>query len=56
MKQGDLWLINLDPTVGAEIEKTRPAVIVNEDILGSCRLKSLYPLLTGKIVLKLHRG
>lgn len=51
MKQGDLWLINLDPIVGAEIKKTRPAVIVNEDILGRLPFKSLYPLQTGKIVI-----
>jgi len=30
MKQGEIWLIDLDPTVGAEINKTRPAVIVND--------------------------
>ena len=26
MRRGEVWLINLDPTVGAEIQKTRPAV------------------------------
>jgi mRNA interferase MazF len=26
MHRGEVWLINLDPTVGAEIKKTRPAV------------------------------
>jgi mRNA interferase MazF len=31
MNQGDIWLINLDPTVGAEIKKTRPAIIVNNN-------------------------
>jgi len=34
MKQGEVWLVSLDPTVGAEIKKTRPAVIVNDDALG----------------------
>ncbi len=34
MRRGDVWLINLDPTVGAEIKKTRPAVIVNDDADG----------------------
>jgi mRNA interferase MazF len=29
MKRSEIWLLNLDPTVGAEIRKTRPAVIVN---------------------------
>ena len=28
MQRGEVWLINLDPAVGAEIKKTRPAVIV----------------------------
>ncbi|HLF29291.1 MAG TPA: type II toxin-antitoxin system PemK/MazF family toxin [Anaerolineae bacterium] len=26
MLRGEVWLINLDPTIGAEIRKTRPAV------------------------------
>ena len=27
----EVWLVNLDPTVGAEITKTRPAVVVSPD-------------------------
>ena len=27
----DVWLVNLDPTVGGEIRKTRPAVILSPD-------------------------
>jgi mRNA interferase MazF len=44
MKQGEIWLINLDPTVGAEIQKTRPAVIVNDDALGKLPLKIIVPI------------
>ena len=44
MKQGDIWLINLDPTIGAEIKKTRPAIIVNDDALGRLPLKVIVPL------------
>lgn len=29
MKRGEIWLVNLDPTVGAEIKKTRPCVVVS---------------------------
>ena len=29
MKRGDIWLVNLDPTVGSEIQKSRPCVIVS---------------------------
>ena len=31
MKRFDVYLINLDPTVGSEIQKTRPCVIVSPD-------------------------
>ena len=29
MKRGEIWLINLDPTVGSEVRKSRPCVIVS---------------------------
>ena len=29
MKRGEIWLINLDPTVGSEIQKSRPCVVVS---------------------------
>lgn len=44
MRRGDIWLINLDPTVGAEIKKTRPAVIVNDDAIGILPLKIIVPI------------
>jgi len=44
MKQSEIWLINLDPTIGAEIKKTRPAVIVNDNTLGRLPLKIIVPI------------
>lgn len=44
MRRGEVWLINLDPTVGAEIKKTRPAVIVNDDAIGILPLKVIVPI------------
>ncbi|MGA9347339.1 MAG: type II toxin-antitoxin system PemK/MazF family toxin [Anaerolineae bacterium] len=44
MRRGEVWLINLDPTVGAEIKKTRPAVIVNDDAVGILPLKVIVPI------------
>lgn len=44
MKQGEIWLINLDPSVGSEMRKTRPAVIVNDDNLGKLPLKVIVPV------------
>jgi len=34
----------LDPTVGAEIKKTRPAVIVNDDAIGILPLRVIVPI------------
>ena len=44
MHKGEIWLINLDPTIGAEIHKTRPAVIVSEDAIGILPLRVIVPL------------
>lgn len=44
MKQNEIWLVNLDPTVGAEIRKTRPCVIVSNDAVGVLPLKVIAPL------------
>ena len=44
MKQGEIWLINLDPAIGAEIKKTKPAIIVNDNVLGRLPLKIIIPI------------
>jgi mRNA interferase MazF len=44
MKQGEIWLVDLDPTRGAEIQKKRPAVIVNNNSLGKLPLKVIVPV------------
>ena len=31
-KRGEVYLVNFDPTIGSEIKKTRPALIVQNDI------------------------
>jgi hypothetical protein len=31
-RRGDVWLVSLDPTIGHEVRKTRPAVVVTSDI------------------------
>src|SRR6266511_37863 len=31
-KRGEVYLVNFDPTLGAEIQKTRPALVVQNDI------------------------
>jgi mRNA interferase MazF len=44
MVRGQVWLINLESTLGAEIKKTRPAVIVNDDADGILPLKVIVPI------------
>lgn len=44
MHRGEVWRINLDPSMGAEIKKTRPAVIVNDDAVGILPLKVIVPI------------
>ena len=44
MRRGEVWLVNLDPTIGAEIKKTRPAIIVNDDAVGILPLKVIVPI------------
>jgi mRNA interferase MazF len=31
-RRGEVYLVNFDPTVGAEIKKTRPALIIQNDV------------------------
>lgn len=44
MLRGQTWLYNADPTVGDEIGKIRPCVIVSNDEIGVLRLKVVVPI------------
>jgi mRNA interferase MazF len=48
VRRGDVFLINLDPSRGNEIQKTRPCVIVSPDELNAyLRTFIVAPLTTG---------
>jgi mRNA interferase MazF len=48
MKVGDIWLAQLDPTVGSEIQKTRPCVVVSPDEMNAhLRTILVAPMTTG---------
>jgi len=32
VKRGEVWLVNLDPTIGHEIKKSRPGVIIQNNL------------------------
>ncbi|KTD45454.1 mRNA interferase MazF [Legionella quinlivanii] len=41
IKRFDVFLVNLDPTMGSEIKKTRPAVIISPDSMNLSKLKTV---------------
>jgi mRNA interferase MazF len=43
-KRGEIWLVDFDPSVGAEIRKPRPAVVVNLDSVGRLPLRIVVPI------------
>ncbi len=48
VRRGDVFLVNLDPTRGGEIQKTRPCVVVSPDELNAhLRTFIVAPLTTG---------
>jgi mRNA interferase MazF len=42
--RGEIWLVNFDPTIGTEIRKTRPAVVVSSDAVGRLPIKLVAPV------------
>ena len=47
-KTGEIWLAQLDPTVGSEIPKTRPCVVVSPDDMNAhLRTVIVAPMSTG---------
>jgi mRNA interferase MazF len=43
-KRGEIWLVNFDPTVGSEIKKVRPAIIISSDTVGKLPIKLVAPI------------
>lgn len=43
-QRGEVWLIRFDPVTGAEIGKTRPAVVVNPASIGRLPLRIVVPV------------
>lgn len=48
VKRGDVYWVNLDPTVGTEIKKTRPALVVSPDDLNNVLPRVIVVPLTSK--------
>lgn len=44
ISRGEIWLVNLDPTIGAEIRKTRPVVVISSNAVGTLPIRLVAPL------------
>ena len=58
-KQFDIWLADLNPTVGTEPGKTRPVVIIQTDLLNEIHLSTIVCPITTNVksaseILRIH--
>jgi mRNA interferase MazF len=48
VKRGEVWLVNLDPTLGSDIHKTRPCVVISPPEMNDyLRTAIIAPMTTG---------
>lgn len=48
VKRGEIWLVDLDPTIGSEIKKTRPCVVISPpEMHDHLRTVMIAPMTTG---------
>ena len=48
IQRGEIWLVNLDPTIGSEIQKTRPCVVISPpEMHDFLRTAIIAPMTTG---------
>jgi len=50
IKKYDIYLVNLDPTMGSEINKTRPVVVVSDNFMN----KTLNTVVVCPLTTKIH--
>ena len=43
-RRGEVWDVDFDPTVGSEIQKTRPAVVISSDDMGRLPIRLVAPI------------
>ena len=49
-RRGDIWTVNFDPTIGAEIGKARPAVVIGVESIGRLPLQLVVPITDWKSI------
>lgn len=43
-RRGEIWMVAFDPTMGAEIKKLRPAVVISSDGVGKLPIRLVAPI------------
>ena len=43
-RRGEVWDLNFNPTIGSEIQKIRPAVVISSDGVGHLPIKLVSPI------------
>lgn len=47
-QRGDIWLVRLNPTVGDELQKTRPAIVISANGLQGLNVRLIVPITSWK--------
>jgi len=43
-RESEIWLVNLDPTIGTEINKTQPCLVIGDDVMGRLKSRTVLPI------------
>lgn len=43
-KRGEIWLVEMDPARGSELQKTRPAIVLSADTIRSLAVRVIVPV------------
>lgn len=55
INRGEIWLTNLDPTIGSEIAKTRPALVISHSSYNAiAETVTLIPISSGRYIKSFH--
>ncbi len=44
--RGEIWLVDLNPSRGQELQKTRPVVVISSDLFKPISLRIIIPVTT----------
>jgi mRNA interferase MazF len=53
-KRGDIYLVNFDPTIGAEMQKTRPAIVIQNDYSNHSSPVTIVAAISSQFSIPLH--